>query len=474
VTFGDDKKGKVLGTGIIKVNDCFTLNDVALVDKLRYNLLSVSQLCDADLSVLFCKSDLHVFDSSGKRVCGISHIENIFQADFSSAQSFLRCLISHSSFELWKWHRRLGHLSFDLLCRLSGLGLLRGLPVLKFECDLVCAPCRHGKMIATFHSPVNTVMTEPPGQLLHMNTVGLSRVRSMGGKWYVLVIIDDYSRYSCVFFLESEDEVFEHFWSLALRLNNEHSNCLKAIRSDNRTEFRNAFFDEFCLEHGIDQQFSAPRVPQQNRVMEQKNHTLVEMARTMLDEHRTPRRFWADAISIVCYISNQIFLRSILHLTPFEFCFGRKPSLSHLRPFGCKCFVLKYENLDKFESCSFDVILLGYTPHGKSYRVYNFEINTVVELCDVTFDETTPCPHGVFECAGDKEMEKIIIVDEGLQGVDDDKDESLLSSISSPKPVPASTLEAEAPQATTSSTAAVETSWVEEEIVSEPGAPSHI
>jgi hypothetical protein len=116
VTFGDDKKGKVFGTGVIKVNDCFTLNDVALVDRLRYNLLSVSQIYDADLSVFFQKSDSHVLDSSGKRVCDISRIGNVFQADFSSAQSSLRCLISQSSFELWKWHRRLGHLSLNLLC----------------------------------------------------------------------------------------------------------------------------------------------------------------------------------------------------------------------------------------------------------------------------------------------------------------------------------------------------------------------
>jgi hypothetical protein len=117
--------------------------------------------------VIFHKSDSHVLDSSGKRVSGISRIGNVLQADFSSAQSSLRCLISQSSSKLWKWHRRLGHLSFDLLCRLSGLGLLRGLPLLKFESDLVCAPCRHGKMIAAFHSLVNTVMTEQLGQLLH-------------------------------------------------------------------------------------------------------------------------------------------------------------------------------------------------------------------------------------------------------------------------------------------------------------------
>jgi hypothetical protein len=198
------------------------------------------------------------------------------------------------------------------------------------------------------------------------------------------------------------------------------------------------------------------------------------MARTMSDEHRTPRRFWADAISTACYISNQIFLRSIMHLTPFELHFGCKPSVSHFRHFSCKCFVLKCENLDKSESRSSNGILLGYTPHDRSYRVFNLEINTVVESSDVTFDETAPYPHDVFECASDKEMEESIFVDAGQQGIDGYEDEPLLPSGSSPEPVPASTLEAEAPQATTSSTAIVEASRVEGEIISEQGAPSHI
>jgi hypothetical protein len=85
-------------------------------------------------------------------------------------------------------------------------------------------------MIATSHSLVNTVMTERPGQLFHMDTVGPSRVCSMGGKWYVFVIVDDYSHYSLVFFLESKNEVFEHFQSLSLRMTNNHPNFLKAIQ----------------------------------------------------------------------------------------------------------------------------------------------------------------------------------------------------------------------------------------------------
>jgi hypothetical protein len=100
VTFGDHKNGKVLGTGVIKVNKCFTLNDVALVDRLRYNLLYVSHLVDADMSVMFRKSDPRVLDSSSGLVCGASRIENVFQANFSFAQSFLKCLLSQSSSDL--------------------------------------------------------------------------------------------------------------------------------------------------------------------------------------------------------------------------------------------------------------------------------------------------------------------------------------------------------------------------------------
>jgi hypothetical protein len=161
-------------------------------------------------------------------------------------------------------------------------------------------------------------------------------------------------------------------------------------------------------------------------------------------------------------------------LTPFELRFDRKSSASYLRPFGCKCFVLKRENLDKFESRSFDGILIGYTPHDRSYRLFNLETNIVVESCDVTFDETAHCPRDVFKCAGDKEMEESIIVDGELQSFDGDEDDPLRPSTSSSEHVPASTLEAEAPQAITSSTAAIEASRIEREIISESGASSHI
>jgi hypothetical protein len=135
---------------------------------------------------------------------------------------------------------------------------------------------------------------------------------------------------------------------------------------------------------------------------------------------------------------------------------------------------LKCDNLDKFESHSSDDILLGYTLHGRSYRVFNLETNTIAKSCDVTFDETAPCPHDVFECVGDKEIEESIFVDEGLQDIDSDEDEPLLPSTSSPELVPAFTLGAEAPQATTPFIAVVEVSRLEGEIISKRGAPSHV
>jgi hypothetical protein len=134
-----------------------------------------------------------------------------------------------------------------------------------------------------------------------------------------------------------------------------------------------------------------------------------------------------------------------LNLTPFELHFRRKLSVSHLRHFGCKCFVLKRGNLDKFESRSSDGMLLGYTPHGRSYRMFNLKTNTVVESCVVTFNETAPCPRDVFECVCDKEMEESIFVNEELQGFGRDEDEPLLLSTSSLELVPASTLEANTP-----------------------------
>ena len=336
-----------MGVGSVSVFEKFSLREVAFVSKLGFNLLSVSQLLDEGCEVCFKKGCSRVLDAKGELVCKILPFGRIFQIDFSRSAGPSCCLVgsgpsSSSVSELWKWNRRLGHLNFDLQVRLSSMGLIRGLPKLKLEKDLVCHPCRHGKMVATSHTPVNQVMTSYLNELLHMDTVGPARVRSVGGKWYVLVVVDDFSRFSWVFFLESEDEVFGFVHDLILRLNNESHGRVRAIHSDNGTEFRNSRMDNFCSDHGLDHQLSSPYTPPQNGIVECKNDTLVEMARMMLDEHRTPRWFWAEAVNTACYVANRIFLRAYLGKTSYELRYGRQPKVSHLRVFGCRCFVLKW------------------------------------------------------------------------------------------------------------------------------------
>jgi hypothetical protein len=153
-----------------------TLRRVSLVKSLGYNFLSVSQLLDEGFQVRFKMGCCRVLDSRGDLVCTIVLEGQIFRADFSQCVGSSRCLVAGVSAELWKWHRRLGHLSFDLLSCLSGLGLVRGLPKFKYQKDLVCAPCWHGKMVAASHPPLTSVMTDRPCQLFHMDLVCARRV----------------------------------------------------------------------------------------------------------------------------------------------------------------------------------------------------------------------------------------------------------------------------------------------------------
>jgi hypothetical protein len=171
-------------------------------------LLSVSQLLDEGFEVLFRPGGSRILDSRGDLVCMVVPEGQVFQADFSQSSGVEGCFLAGSSSELWKWHRKLGHLSFDLLSLLSKLNLVRGLPRLRLEKELVCVPCRHPKMVASSHPPLTNVMTERPCELHHMDFVGPARVRYEGGKWYVLVVVDDYSRYVWVFFLEDKGDTF--------------------------------------------------------------------------------------------------------------------------------------------------------------------------------------------------------------------------------------------------------------------------
>ncbi|WVZ96989.1 hypothetical protein U9M48_042560 [Paspalum notatum var. saurae] len=252
ITFGDNGQGKVMGVGSVSLSAKLSLREVAFVRNLGFNLVSVSQLLDEGFEVRFKKGACCVLDAEEALV---------FRDDLTSVSGPERCLFASPSADIWKWYRRLGHLSFDLLVRLSSMGLIRGLPKLRAENDLVCHPCRHGKMVAASHIPVSQVMTSYPGELLHMDTVGPARVASVSGKWYVLIVVDDFSRFSWVFFMEFKDEAFGFVRDLVLRLRNESHKAMRAIRSDNGGEFKNSRFENFCRDLGLEHQFSSPYTP---------------------------------------------------------------------------------------------------------------------------------------------------------------------------------------------------------------------
>ncbi|WVZ52928.1 LOW QUALITY PROTEIN: hypothetical protein U9M48_003927 [Paspalum notatum var. saurae] len=323
-------------------------------------------------------------------------------------------LVASPSADIWK---RLGQLSFDLLVRLSSMGLIRGLPKLRAEKGLVCHPCHHGKIVAASHIPVSQVMNSYPGELFHMDTVGPAQVASVSGKWYVLVVVDDFSRFSWF-----KDEAFGFVRDLVLRLRNESHKAMRAIRSDNGGEFRNSRFENFCRELGLEHQFSSPYTPSQNGIVERKNRTLVERARTMLDEHRTPRRFWVEAVN-TAYEPD--FLAS--------FPWADLPSVNHLRAFGYRCFVLKkVGHLDKFESRCLVGIFLGYASSSRAFCVWILEAKQVVETCEVSFDETMPCTISAFELSGDDEEGTSIFEDE--ESVVNDGDAGATAPAAAPAP----------------------------------------
>jgi hypothetical protein len=144
------------------------------------------------------------------------------------------------------------------------------------------------------------------------------------------------------------------------------------------------------------------------------------MARTMLDEHRTPRRYWAEAVNTACHVSNRILLRAFKKKTCYELMHGRAPKVSHFRVFGCKCFILKKGKLEKFEARSSDSIFFGYANHSRAYRVLNLEANKIMVTCEVIFDDTMPCTSLGFECAGDEEMAEDLFEEEKDKARDDD------------------------------------------------------
>ncbi|GJY33520.1 retrovirus-related pol polyprotein from transposon TNT 1-94, partial [Tanacetum coccineum] len=200
-----------------------------------------------------------------------------------------------------------------------------------------------------------------------------------------------------------------------------------SIRTDHGREFDNEVqFGEFCNANGITHNFSAPRTPQSNGVVERKNRTLQEMSRTMLNEQSLPQKFWCNAVDTSTYILNRILIRAILGKTPYELLKGRKPTLDYFRVFGSKCFILNTKDyLTKFDPKSYEGIFLGYSQNSKAYIILNKHTRKVEESLNVTFDETPPPSKTSPLVDDDLDEEEAIKVTEKKNLENDIEDETL-------------------------------------------------
>ncbi|GJV89345.1 putative ribonuclease H-like domain-containing protein [Tanacetum coccineum] len=289
------------------------------------------------------------------------------------------------------WHRRLGHLNFKTMNKLVKENLVRGLPSKLFENDQTCVACQKGKQHRASCKSKTENSISLPLHLLHMDLFGPTFVKSLMKKMYCLVVTDDYSRFTWVFFLATKDETSGILKSFITGIENLVDHKVKVIRCDNGTEFKNREMNQFCEMKGILRQFSVARTPQQNGVAERRNRTLIEAARTMLADSKLPTTFWAEAVNTACYVQNRVLVVKPHNKTPYELFHGRTPTLSFMRPFGCPVTILNtIDHLGKFDGKADEGFFVGYSLNSKAFRVFNSRTRIVEENLHIRFSESTP------------------------------------------------------------------------------------
>nr|GEV78200.1 hypothetical protein [Tanacetum cinerariifolium] len=314
---------------------------------INHNLFSVGQFCDADLEVALWKSTCFVRDPQGSDLLTSNRGSDLYTISFQELTSSTPlCLMAKASpTQAWLWHRRLSYLNFDYINLLSKKDIVIGLPKLKY-------------------------------------------FASINRKKYILVIVDDYSRYTWTLFLCSKDETPEVLKEFLMMIQRNFQAPVITVQTDRDIEFLNKTLNAFFKEEGIEHQTSTARTPEQNGIVERRNRTLFEAARTMLSALKLPLFLWVEAITTACYTQN----RSIIILTHDKMAYhiinDRKPSIKHLYIFGCTCYITKDgENLDKMKEKRDLCILVGYSTQSKGYRVYKKRTRMIVESIHIRFDE---------------------------------------------------------------------------------------
>nr|GEU89745.1 putative ribonuclease H-like domain-containing protein [Tanacetum cinerariifolium] len=327
---------KITGKGTIKIGK-LKFKNVYFVKDLKYNLFSVSQICDNKNSVLFTDSECIVLGRNFKLKDDTNVLlrtprqHNMYSIDLKNVvpHKDLTCLVAKTSAdECMLRHRRLGHLNFKTMNRLVRHKLVRGLPSKCFDNDHSCVACLKEKQHkASCKTKLVNSMAKPL-HTFHMDLFGPTSVSSLNHKWYCLVVTDDFSRFTWTFFLKTKDKTSDILRNFITEIENLKELKVKIIMCDNRGEFRNKEMNEFYLRKGIKSEFSNSRTPQQNEVAERRNRTLIEVTRTMLADAKLPVTFWAEAVNTACYVQNRVLVNKSQNKTPYELFNGTKEAAS--------------------------------------------------------------------------------------------------------------------------------------------------
>nr|GFA35991.1 hypothetical protein [Tanacetum cinerariifolium] len=341
VAFGRDPKGgKITSKGKINTGK-LDFEDVYFVKELKFNLISFSQMCDEKSNVLFTYTECVVLSPDFKLLdesqvlLRVQRKNNMCSIDLKNVAPLgcLTCLFAKATLdESNLWHRRLGHINFKT-----------------------------------------------------MNKLGIMK------KMYYLVVTNDYSRFSWVFFLETKEETSGILMAFIIGIENLIDHKVKIIKCDNRAEFKKKEMNQYCEEKGIKREFSVARTPQQNGVAKRKNRTLIEAARTMLADSKLPTTFWAEAVNTACYVQNRVLVIKPHNKTPYKLFHGRTLSLSFMRPFRCPVKILNtLDPLGKFDGKPDEGFSIGYSVNSKEFRVFNSRTRIVEETLHITSLENKP------------------------------------------------------------------------------------
>ncbi|GJU80241.1 retrovirus-related pol polyprotein from transposon TNT 1-94 [Tanacetum coccineum] len=331
VRFGNDHFGAIMSYGDYVIGDS-VISRVYYVEGLGHNLFSVGQFYDSDLEVAFRKHLCYVRDTEGVELIKGSRGSNLYTISVEDImKSSPICLLSKASKnKSWLWHRRLNHLNFSTINNLARKDLVRGLPRLNFEKDHLCSACQLGKSKKHTHKPKTENTNLEVLNTLHMDLCGPMRVQTINGEKYILVIVDDYSRFTWVKFLKSKNKTPE----VVIKF-------LKQIQIVSRT-------------------------PQQNGVIKRRNRTLVEAARTMLIFSKASMFLWAEVVATACYTQNRSLIHTLYNKTPYELVHDKKPDLTFFCVFGALCYPINdSEDLGKLQPTADIGIFIGYVPSRK-------------------------------------------------------------------------------------------------------------